>query len=1362
MVTIRSANEIIQSLLDFFRMAQPDLDTKAGTVARDLFVEAPATQLSLLYDELSGVSSQQSLRLVVGSDLDKLAQNFGMIRKQSTPATGTALLTFNAISAPININAGDTVIAGNGISYAVNVGIAVTPSNSNFYKSIASKFSDQLAIAGITDQYAVQVTVTATSAGSVGNIGTFSLARSNIPGVSNVTNVVAFAGGTDQESDASFRNRVLSSFTGSSVGTALGYLNSALSTTGVSDAYVVTPGDVLMTRDGTTVKKNRDGTLSIVSEGSGGKVDIIILGQNLIQNQDSYIYQDKSNKNDPTDPKNNIILGQIASDVNKTINRKRIDDIANGVLPNQPVGTLLSVTGSLSGSNFTAKSIDSLGRVSGNYTLTHDTGPYGGSPWGFDTFSWISNKVSLFGDDLIKGQYNGQDPVTFTDVLSIPQLQQNIPITNENSIVTTDRSIIQLLHAPASNVTRVFNVNTGERYIITNQNLDNTGVYNTTGRIQISGNTLPSPSDQLQIDYSWIVNYDQYSDYDGLLNTSNPRTVTNSVDWGYASVVNNERIKFSRDISNGFFIGRTTHPSGFVISAKIFSEINATVTQITSGLFTGRYSVVLQNLSSIVTSIDSITLKNNNTELYATAQKDGSFTTTASIIGIDILYNINIILPNDTTAQVGDAVSVNLNSLDVYSGTNSTGSFSGTQITIPSELLNTSANNIILKVTYISNVTDLFSVATPSLPASRVANGLLLGSNNGFNNFSPVNIVRRENQTIQKNTSNQLYAELNVLSTDYSLSVSQIISVIRISDNKELWNVDNQGTIITGVSGNYQLVFNGLNTPVVGDKVLIIYYAGDIKRFQPFTYANYLLKSRLDILTLDLVSNRLQVKLNNFISQPSGVHFTVTDPNTDITWFTVSDGYLTSNDSTASLGSASVNFATLPNITTKQINITGSINTGSYDITSYNISNNTLTITNILDNLTTDQICIIRVADGQEVWGYAGTIDVVNNRLLLPVTAAANPGDHIYILFFNYHILRQAGTRIISTTSDQVTNPGTITISGTTIFQAHDIVFTATSTGLKQNIAEAVRTALNIPSTNSVPSNIRLARIAKLEKVITASITDNNVLEVLATYDLFGTTIQNNLFYPDKLLSDNSLLNLDFIIPNTTNNSLTGVTQNLPTIGDKLRITFYYVIDNDTENLIYSRNGTLYTNKKFAYINKVFISSGFKTSQSTKLTGTSFTQPVLGSRYKVFYDYLAPKQNERIVISYNYNKLVSDVTFNVENTRPVNADVLVKQANQIQVDLTIYVVIVDSMLSSSATILQNLRNQLNATLTTTKLGQVVDQVTIINVAQSVNGIARARISYFNISGSIGSVLSVQAQNNQYISPNNIIINPETR
>jgi uncharacterized phage protein gp47/JayE len=1362
MVTIRSANEIIQSLVDFFRLAQPDLDTKQGTVARDLFIEAPASQISLLYDQVGDISSKQSMRLVVGSDLDKLAKNFGIIRKQSTPSTGTALLTFASINAPININQGDTVIANNGISYSITAGVAIVPANSNFYKSVASKFADQLTTAGISDQYAIQVTLRATSAGSAGNIGTYSLSRSTTPGVSNVTNVNPFSGGTDQESDSSFRNRVLASFSGSSVGTSLGYLNVALSATGVSDAYIVEPGDPLMTRDGTIVKVNSDGSRTIISEGSGGKVDVVVLGSNLIENKDSFIYIDKSNSNDPTSIKNNVVLGQIAADANKTINRKRIDNIANGVVPAQPIDAILEVTGSISGSNFLPKSVDLLGRVSGNYDLVKDTGIYGGSPWGFDTFVWINNQIS-FSEDIIKGQLNGQDAVTFTDVLTIPLVQQNISITNENSIVTSDRSIIQLLHTPSTNVTRVFNVHTGERYIVTNQNIDNTGTFNTSGRIQISGNTLPSPSDQLQVDYSWIVNYDQYSDYDGLYNTQNARPVTDSIDWGFASMVNDEKISFIKDPSNGFFIGTASHPVSAVLSAKTFLEVNGVVSKITSGIFVNRLSVTINNLSSPTQSVDSITFKNNNSELYSTAQNNGSFSNVAVVLGINIVYSTSIILPNDTVAKDGDNVTVILNSTDVFHSTDINGSSSGIQITIPSVLITTVANTLILKVTYIANISDLFSLATTALPVSRIGNGFILNSNVGFNNFSPVNLSRRENQSVQKNTSNQFYIDLTALIVDFSLAPSQIISVIRLSDNLELWNSDNLGSVIVSNSGNYQLILNGVNAPAVGDKVLVIYYTYDLRKFQPFSYYNSLINGRINTLKVDSSTNKLYVPINSFTTQ-SLVNFTIIKPNTDIALFTISDGQLTDNGTSAFLTSAT-SFSTLLDLTNKKVRITGSssvFNNGLYDITGYDLTSNTLTITNIVDKITSDQICIIRIADGKEVWNYVGVINIENNKLLLSNNNFTSANDKVYVMLFNFNNLRKTPTKITGVTVDQVVNTGVITVAGTTLFKAQDIVFTSTNTGLKLNIAEALRKALGISSAATIPSNIKIARITKLEKVITVSASNDEVLQILTTYDLKNTTIQNNLLYTNEVLADPTLHNLDIVLPNTSNNTLNTSVHNLPALGDKIRITFYYTVDGDSENLSYTKNGTLYTNKKFSHINKVYISSGFKASQSTKFTGASFTQPSLGSRYKVFYNYLGPKPNERIVVKYNYNKIITDVTFSIENTRPINADVLVRQSKRVLTDLTINVVIADSFLSSTTTVLQNLRDQLISAMTPTKLGQIVDAPTLINVAQAVNGIARARILYFNKTGNQGQVQSIQAQQDEYLIPNNVVINTETR
>jgi phage-related baseplate assembly protein/heme/copper-type cytochrome/quinol oxidase subunit 2 len=1363
MVNIKSVNEIILNLIDFFKLTKPDLDTKPGTVARDLFIDAPASQLSLLYDELTGVSNKQSLRLVAGTDLDKLAKNFSLTRKQAIPSSGVALLTFASIDAPININQGDIVISTNGLSFSVTTGTSVTTSAINFYKSVATKYRDQLDLAGITDLYAVEVTVIATSAGSASNIGKYSLNRTTIPGVSNVTNINSFAGGADQETDAIFRNRVLATFSGSSVGTTLGYQNAALSTTGVIDATVIEPGDPLMVRDGTITLINPDGSATIISEGTGGKVDIAVLGNVLQQTTDSYIYKDKSNNNDPTDARNDVVLGQIAGDENKTINRKRIDNISEGSLPQQPVSQILQVSGSVSGSNFVQKSVDSYGRVTGNYELIKDTGVYSGSPWGFDKFHWISNKISLFQDEKVKNQFNGQDPATFSGLIQIHDAQQNISITNEDSDVTSDRSILKLLHTPLNNVTRVFNVNTGERYVVTNQNLDNTGIYNTTGRIQISGNTLPVPSDVLQVDYNWIVSYDQYSDFDGLYNTSNIRAVNDSIDWGYASIVRNEIVTFTKTSGTNFFNGTTIHPVSSVATANKSIEVDGTVVAITSGIFIGRLSVVLSNLPVITNTIDSILVKNTNTEQYNTAQANGSFTSIPVLVNANILYTTTIILPTDVVVKNGDRVTVFLNSEDVFHATNSVGSTNGNQITIPADNIDTTANVINLRVSYVASVFDLYSSAFNALPTSRVSNGYLLANNTGFNNFTPVNLARRESQVIQKNFSNQFYVELTLPSNDYTLLASQVISVIRLSDGDELWNSDNLGTIAIGTSGNYQLILTGYNIPVTSERVLVIYYATDNRRYQPFTFQNNLIKYRVGTLLKDFFTNTLYVPINNFVNEIN-MDFQVLEPNTDIALFTVNDGYLVNNGSTAILGSFSINFSTLDGLLNKKIKIynSGTNNNGLYDIVGYDLANNTMVISSSLEQINANQISIVRVLDGQEVWNTSGTIDVAGNRLYLPSGANAKENDVVYISFFNYSNLKQSLTRLASTTTDQITNTGTITFAGTTVTKATNIVFTATNTGLRLNLLEAMRKALGISSATAVPSNFRVAKIAKLEKVTTVSNSNDEVVSVLTTYDLQNTIIKNNLLYANDCLSDPTLSNLEFILPSTENNTLNTDVQNLPRIGDKLRVTFYYVNDNDSENLAYTRNGVLYTNKKFAFINRVFVSSGFKTSQSTKLTLTSFTQPNAGARYKAFYDYTAPKQNERIVINYNFNKLVSDVTFNIENTRPINADVIVKAAKEIKLDLTMNVVIDEAFKPSTSTVLQTVRDTLTTALTATNLGAFIDQITLINLAQGVNGIARARILYFNKTGKEGQVLKIQAQNDEYFTPNNIVLNTETR
>lgn len=1079
MVRIRSANEIILALIDFYRIAQPQLDTKPGTVSRDLLIDGPSTQLSRLYDELSRVATVQSLRLAIGSDLDKLASNFGATRKRGSKSSGPIILTFATLDADVAINKGDTVSAKNGASFIISNGAVVSSVYSNAYRAIASQNRADLDLLGITDQFAIQVSVEATSTGTQGNISKFSISTTEIAGVSNVSNISAFGGGSAAEDDASFRSRVLAIFSGSNTGTELGYKNAVLEDPSALDAVVIVPGDPLMTRDGTQVSTAEDGTKTIISEGSGGKVDIYIFGARLQETVSTFIYHDLSNTGNATNSANDFVLGQIDADAGKTVMRKRLDDLESGVLPEQPVNDVIDVTGTLSGSNFSEKTVDSLGRVSGNYELIRDTGVYGGSPWGFDKLHFISNKITDLQEDKTKGIYNGQDSLSFTDVLEISSIQQNINVINENSkIVQSDRSLIQASHFPITNVTRIFNTTTGERYVVVSQNPDG-GTQNTTGRIKIAGSSLPAISDILQVDYTWIFSYDPNHDFDNRLTNNNPRIVQDSIDWGFSNAIKREQATLTT--GNSVLNSTTLHPISSVITVNAFTAQSSTI-----ALSSNRLSIIVSNS---VNNVISIVRDSDNAELFNTAKLDGSFN------------SFTIFLPTDTIGELSDTVSVIYNSEDVYNVDGYEGSFNSNKITIvPSA---TATVGRVVEVSYIADVNSILPTTLLSdLPAIR--------STNYFNTVSAVGV------------------------------------------------------------GN----------------------------------------------------------------QPTSHIFSV------------------------------------PNVVEQNI--------------------------------------------------------------------------------------RKAPSRLGLTISGSI-SAGVITVGGTTTSGVFDVVYTVGTSGLKQDLRSALRKSLGLSSASSVPTNLKISRLISVEKVETT--TNLDVLSTIHTYDIKGYSLNDNTYVKDESISDASLSVVEIKLPSTSDNE-----NNIPAVGDRLRITFYYVLTGNSENVLFSKSGTLYTNNIFATIDSIAISSGFTSgsSSSATLAITTQNQPLNGSRYKTYYDYIAPKSNERITIRYNYNRLLTDSTLNIEDVRPINADVLAKEAVAIFVDVELNVVVTAEFVNSSQIVKQNVKDAITSALNATQLGTIVDASDLINSAYTVNGVDRARIISFNKSDNAGSVLSISAQKNEYIVASDVVINIESR
>jgi uncharacterized phage protein gp47/JayE len=1092
MARIRSQNEIILSLLDFLRTAQPNLDTKPGTVSRDILVDAPSSQISRLYQELQRITSLQSLRLAVGSDLDKLAANYNQVRKSGTRSSGPALLTFKTLDIDVAINKGTVVSAKNGATFIIKTGIVVSPVFANAYRATASQYRAELDLANISDLYAVEVLVESSITGLQGNISKYSLSNISISGVSNITNVVPFSGGTLSEDDATFRSRLLAIFSGANTGTSLGYKNAVLQDPAALDAVVVEPGNPLMTRDGTQVVTNPDtGESIIVSEGAGGKVDVYTYGTKLQEIIESFIYIDKSNTGSAANSNNDYVIGQIAVDYGKTITKKRLDNVSSGIYPNQPVNNLVEVSGSVSGSNFTEKSVDFYGRVSGNYELLKDDGDYAGSVWGFDKLRWISDKISDLSEDKTKSTYNGQDPLTYTNITGISKCRQRIGVVNENSTVNKIyRNSIQLAHKPITNVTRVFNVTTGERYIVANQNPDGNSDFNETGRILISGSSLPSVSDTLQIDYTWIKTYDSYIDFDGLLSNinPNPRDVSDSVDWGYSNAVRREESTLTTQGS--VLVSEVTHPVSTVISVNTTQKDSSVIT-----LINGRPAIVVPQ---VVSNVVSIVRTIDGADVWNTSIADGTFT------------GYTIFLPTDGLGDNGQAVDITYNAVDVFNADGYNGSYDGNIITIvPSS---EAVAGYVVEVNYISNVKTL-------LPATVIAN------------------------------------------------------------------------LPAKKSGNY------FNTEV----------------------------------------------LSNIGSQP---------------------------------------------------------------------------------------------------------------------TTSTSSGDKN---------LRQAPSNLQLTVAGSV-SPGIFTITGTTMVKVTDAVFTVApqyNQELTVNLGIPIRSALGLKSTDSIPSNLKVARVVSFEKVQATS--DGEVISVDQSYDIKGYILRDNTFFKSESVQDsitiaqpkgrNLLGYSEFRLSDTTTNE-----ESAPNVGDKVRITFYFVLEKDIENVSFSKSGTLYTDKIFATVDSIIVSSGFTSgaSQAATLTVNNLNQPNTGNRYQSMYDYLAPKQNERITLRYNLNKLISDSQGLIELTKPITADVLGKEATRIGIDVEMNIVLFSEYVNSKNTVSQNVKDAITAALNANNLGTTIDASDLVVVAQGIDGVDRARVMYFSKMSNGGNVLSITASDNQYLRANEVTINIETR
>lgn len=265
-----SESERIRFILDFFHRArtpllllQVDDPTSSGTsipVSQSAYKQALKSSMYL--------ESNIDVQGVIDSAFDAYGSNFGVARRAGIAAQGeVTLYTKNRPTNTIVVLIGTTVTAGAATFTTTREAVIDVNRLATYYNPVSGRYS-------------VTVPVRATTAGSSGNVGV-----GQITSVSGTTtglsayNTGPTFGGTDTESNLEYTARVMNTLASVDSGTERGYLQTAANTPGIIKANVVAAGNPMMQRDLDSAGVHR-----------GGKVDVWVQGSNFATVTDPFAF----------------------------------------------------------------------------------------------------------------------------------------------------------------------------------------------------------------------------------------------------------------------------------------------------------------------------------------------------------------------------------------------------------------------------------------------------------------------------------------------------------------------------------------------------------------------------------------------------------------------------------------------------------------------------------------------------------------------------------------------------------------------------------------------------------------------------------------------------------------------------------------------------------------------------------------------------------------------------------------------------------------------------------------------------------------------------------------------------------------
>ena len=264
-------SERIRFILDFFHRARTpalllQIDDPNGTGVSTPVSQSPYKQGLQAAFYLESAAAVQN---VINSAFEASASNFGRRRRTGVAAQGeVTFFTSRRPTATLPIPLG-TLVGGGGVQFQTTRAASIA------FERLASFFDP------VSGRYLVTVPVKAATTGSAGNVGTgqVSTVTSSLPGSLSVVNTAPMAGGKDQESNLDLTVRTNNALASVDSGTARGYLQTAADVAGVVKANVITAGDPLMQRD-----------LDSAGVHKGGKVDIWVQGSNIATVTDTFAF----------------------------------------------------------------------------------------------------------------------------------------------------------------------------------------------------------------------------------------------------------------------------------------------------------------------------------------------------------------------------------------------------------------------------------------------------------------------------------------------------------------------------------------------------------------------------------------------------------------------------------------------------------------------------------------------------------------------------------------------------------------------------------------------------------------------------------------------------------------------------------------------------------------------------------------------------------------------------------------------------------------------------------------------------------------------------------------------------------------